>query len=83
MSTKHQVAQPEGQAVHQHGPRGFSVQRIGEVDWYLYRMPPGIAASLMLGDTDAHLVIEGLGGGDVDPGSGMPGQAFLGVPAFA
>ena len=78
---QHQITQPQGQAVDQDRRLG-SAEGAGEVDRLLDSGPAGGGAvGAVRGDAGAHLVVEGLGGGDVGAEAGS--EERLGVAALA
>ena len=80
---EHQVRQPQRQTIDQNRPRPRLIERIGELDRRLDRVPPQLTPSLMLGDARAHFVVERLRRRDINPGRAGLGKKLLGMPAFA
>jgi hypothetical protein len=80
-----QVREPQCQAVDQHRPLrpGLLTERGGEVERRLARRPALAAAGAVVADALPHLVVERLGGGEVERlGRGLFDQR-LGVAALA
>ena len=77
----HKIGQPERQAIHQEGAAlgGDAVQSPGQGEWFFDGAPAFATAFLVTVDTGAHLVVEGLGGGDVVGREAAGFDQFLGM----
>ena len=82
---QHQVRQPQGQAIHQHGAAMGSLPRqcIDERQRLLDGNPAVAAPLAMMSDARSHLVIACRRGGEVDPRKPAVSDQLLGKGGFA
>ena len=77
-----QVGEPERQAIDQDGPFGRG-DRLRQGERHVAGAPRFAPPGAVLGDARDHLVVEGLRGGEVEPGAGAGLDQPLGVGALA
>ena len=80
-----QVIEPEGETVDQQAAirRGVLFERGGQLQRLLHQLPVVRALLLMALDTRRHLLVQRLGGGDVDDGKAAVDGPLFGQGTFA